>query len=665
MFLVPSFLTKFAIKRIDLVNSGAFKTSSSFPFVNLLGRFPLLRRVLLSFPHVVPFCSRRVIFKTIMMLHPSSFSAFVLLLGIVARLSHFTLATDPLNETYFLVGPEPQPVVFGNRDSPLDSTGNSLNGSSLLSDEIYMPIPCFPVPDASKGGRKRNVRRTRHSTDPGLFSQSIRPENIWKPAAATQSYRLEEDYTKTESAPRSLQRDVCSVTNTFLSFQFDDNMVENGANENLPNPSGAAGLSRLVGVVSSLMEVRKKDGSLMLKAGFRSFFSIYSGASEVGTRFFDPKVIYDEHMGRFVIVVLQKGDSTQVSRIWLAVSNGETPDKVSDWYRFGFDAVETESVTGNKIWADFPGLEVDEEAVYITTNMYRFSDVGYVGARLYWFSKDVDNGFYAGKGFSLLRINPFVSLGVASTTMPAQVHGVGGAEGSVGTFLATVVPYSNGRIDLQIYTLFNPLGSSTYSIQGVPLGIIDKGSSALPLAPQRGTAEKIATVDARVLDAVWRDSKLWVVFTVNPLYGIDQGQATVHWVRLSTTGGLVVTIEAQGNLGGEFVAPGTYTYYPSVAVNRRGEVAYGYGASSSTTYAGSYVSTSLSDQSYSVKSGLAPYVRKDDGGLNQWGLYSGISADPADDSFWVFNQYASTVGSVDSAGDGRWGTAWGRLACSV
>jgi hypothetical protein len=56
----------------------------------------------------------------------------------------------------------------------------------------------------------------------------------------------------------------------------------------------------------------------------------------------------------------------------------------------------------------------------------------------------------------------------------------------------------------------------------------------------------------------------------------------VHWVRCRTSRGNV-TLEAQGNLGGESIANEAHTYYPLVAVNMQGMVAYGYSASSPTT----------------------------------------------------------------------------------
>jgi hypothetical protein len=62
-----------------------------------------------------------------------------------------------------------------------------------------------------------------------------------------------------------------------------------------------------------------------------------------------------------------------------------------------------------------------------------------------------------------------------------------------------------------------------------------------------------------------------------------------------------------------------------------------------------------------VKNGRASYNCTREG-RNRWGSDSGISGDPTDDSFLVFNRYVETVGSTGDDGDGRWGTLWGRLS---
>jgi hypothetical protein len=221
-------------------------------------------------------------------------------------------------------------------------------------------------------------------------------------------------------------------------------------------------------------------------------------------------------------------------------------------------------------------------------------------------------------------------------------------------------------VDLQISTFLSPFGTNPiFLVQRFRLGILTQPDFVFPNATQLDSKFKINTGDVRFLDAIWRDNTLWVVFTINPISGVNQGQATVHWVRCRTAG-FNVSEEAQGDVGGEDVAPGTHTYFPSVAVNSKGLVAFGYSASSPTTFAGSYISVGTSEQSFVAKSGLAPYVRVFGGDGNRWGDYSSIAVDPTDDSFWSFNAFADTRGTVDSSGDdGRWGTAWGRWACGV
>jgi hypothetical protein len=472
------------------------------------------------------------------------------------------------------------------------------------------------------------------------------------------------DAADTHPHVRSLQANQCRVTTTFVGFNFDNDNTVSGSTWVPSNPQGAAGVSRLVAVGNSMMEVRYKNGTLVFQDDLKGFFSSKSEASDIGTTFSSPKVIYDEHAGRFVLVALQERAPVPlvqaISRIWVAVSKDETPDSASDWYPFFINSVE--SIGGNDARPVYPGLEVDEEAVYVTSDMNQFSNNAFVGVRLWVVTKGAVNGFYAGQTPAFYITNPYSTEGTAATTMPAQVHGSSGVDGNVGTFFPSVLS-SAGEVTLQIYTLFNPLGASpTSTVKTISLGVITQ-TGAFPLAPQLGSTTGIDADTVRVLDAVWRNNTLWVVFTINPTSGANQGQTTAHWARLGTSAG-VVTLQTQGDFGGEGLASGTFTYYPSVAVNTDGVVAYGYSASSPTTYAGAYVSSNFSDFSYTLKSGLAPYSRVRNG-KNSWGAYTGISVDPTDNTFWVFNQYAEAVGSSDNEGDGRWGTVWGRLDCSV
>ena len=56
------------------------------------------------------------------------------------------------------------------------------------------------------------------------------------------------------------------------------------------------------------------------------------------------------------------------------------------------------------------------------------------------------------------------------------------------------------------------------------------------------------------------------------------------------------------------------------------------------------------------------YVRFFAGTRNRWGDYTGASVDPNDDkSFWIFNEYAITRGTLIGGEDGRWGTVYAHV----
>src|SRR5262249_13273964 len=148
------------------------------------------------------------------------------------------------------------------------------------------------------------------------------------------------------------------------------------------------------------------------------------------------------------------------------------------------------------------------------------------------------------------------------------------------------------------------------------------------------------------------------------------GQATVHWYRIDTTNLDALALKDQGNVGGEDIAPGTYTFDPALTVNSAGTMGLGFSASGPNIFPGAYYTGRLSTDppgtvrpSRPLAAGQDYYVRTLGSSNNRWGDFSSIAVDPSDDTtFWVYNEYAMTRGSPDSAGqDGRWGTRFGRF----
>ena len=126
-------------------------------------------------------------------------------------------------------------------------------------------------------------------------------------------------------------------------------------------------------------------------------------------------------------------------------------------------------------------------------------------------------------------------------------------------------------------------------------------------------------------------------------------------------------------IGGEDVATGTATMYPSIAVDKLGNVAIGLGVCSPTTFASeAYTTRSAGDPARFMNpltvfaSGQAYYRRTFSNATsarNRWGDYTGTVVDPDECIFWSYNEYAGTQGTPTTVGtvteNGRW---WTRAA---
>jgi hypothetical protein len=371
-------------------------------------------------------------------------------------------------------------------------------------------------------------------------------------------------------------------------------------------------------------------------------------------------------------------DAGNVSKIFVAVSKTSSPASTTsaDWYYHLIDAKTV--ISGSEYWADYPGFAVDEEAVYITSNMFRFITDASGGVRLWIVAKGLVDGFYGGGAASVTIHDPYATAGIATTTQPAHVFGAGGVPGGspgIGTFLVSYDGLSDGTLEyVQVVRVDDPLGAPVFVQEYISVGNIEGPAfPALPDASQLGTATLVEVNDRRALNAVWRSGTLWLTTTIIPNSGADLGQTTAHWFKLSTTAvpGGAITLSDQGNIGGEDIASTTYTFFPAIAVNPTGDVAIGFSASAATIYPGAYFTGRFSTDppgttvgSAVLRAGIDYYIRTFGGSRNRWGDYSGACIDPSDDSFWIFNESAKARGTLISGEEGRWRTAFGNLTAA-
>ncbi len=470
---------------------------------------------------------------------------------------------------------------------------------------------------------------------------------------AVKSLPVSEAAGYNEDEPKDFENQTKSTQSTIEAVDFNDNAVLTGF-FNIPADShAAAGPNHVLNVVNTSIQIFQKDGTLDFQDSLSDFFSSVSPAN--GT--FDPKVIYDQFLDRWVVITLERVDAPENSRVLVAVSDDSDPN--GTWFQGSVNTLL--NINGVNNWLDYPGLAVDDEAIYITGNMFSFPGV-FGGNRVLIIDKGFNaGGLYDGGATAANIYDPAGQF--SSTHQPAHIFG--STPGNVGTWLVMYSGLSGGGNEaLQTIRIDNPLGTPTFTTQVFFVGDFDDTASALVGSPQSGTATNIDAGDRRTLSAVWRNNSLYLTTEAISPSGVDAGQASVIWAEINTSNINSLSLNQLGHIGGEDIGASTYTSYGSLAVNDDGGIAIGFSASSSTIFPSSYyVTRSPSDpagtvrSSKLIRSGLANYVRTFSGTRNRWGDYSGAALDPDGECFWIYNKYAKTQGNANG-GNGRWATAY-------
>lgn len=468
--------------------------------------------------------------------------------------------------------------------------------------------------------------------------------------------------------PAARSRKTTDGAQVISGIDYDENGSLSGSFNIPADPHGAVGMNHVCHVVNVSIQCHDKgDGSSVLKQSLDDFFS-----HDSGNDLFDPRVVYDARADRFVVLVLNKVDdgtaANNASEIFLAASEGGDP--TGTWHRQTIDVQQT--IESTECWFDYPGLALDEEAIYVTGTYFPFESENSSGAcdtHLAIF----DQGLYSG-GSSTLEYLGDPNRDFDGTLQPASIYGTT-PDSKVGTWMFQYSGLSekNGTGEFWLLTrVDHPLDDANRAFTSnlVSLGDVDDTQAGLPNAPQPDITKEIETNDRRALDLVWRDDRLWGTTTLVPPAGeTDEGQATAHYGQIDVSVLGQPTPLSNNYIGGEDIETGAHTYFPSVTVDASGNAAFGFSLSGSNTYAGAYFVSRPSSGSLSstkvARSGVDSYFRNFGSGDNRWGDYSAVEVDPADGSVWTINKAALSEESGCTSDCGQWGTFLTQFSSSV
>ena len=419
-----------------------------------------------------------------------------------------------------------------------------------------------------------------------------------------------------------------------------------------PDTHGAVGISHAMTMLNSQVRIQNKLGGVVSTVSLSSFWSAITGSK------FDPKVLYDPGSSRW-IAVCDADPSSTTSKVCFAMSATSDPTGTWNFYEFDADAA-------NATWADYPGFGVNASWVAITQNMFTLAG-SFVNAKMWVIDKS-----------SALDGPP-----ITVTVFPTGFDVSGSVDGftlqpcqTFGTESALYLVDNSGWWDgttfmIRISRITGTGPAPSWSVipgsvfAGTGLFLVANNFNFTQInAHQLGLATDIETNDPRMLNAVFRNGRIWCTHSAGlPVAPSASDRTAVFWYQLNPT--VTSPIVQSGVLNG---GAGSHYFFPGITANAVDDAVVGFTRSDVTRYGEGVFTGRLGTDAAGtmkpiqvLKSGESSYTKFFGGGQNRWGDFSATVVDPTDDlTFWTIQEYAGMkVGTgVD---DGRWGTWWGRI----
>ena len=406
------------------------------------------------------------------------------------------------------------------------------------------------------------------------------------------------------------------------------------ANGTPPDSHGAVGPNHVLTQVNGTSTVHDRNGNLLTSTTLTGFWASL-GVTDV----FDPRVLFDPHSNRFMVVACAQRRSS-ASGMLFGVT--QTSDPTGNWFLWLLDADPS-----NTNWLDYPNIGVTANRITFTGNLFTISGDGFGGVDIW----TVDKASALDGGSLTLQLMAVSNAG--GTLVPALTY-----DASETTQYLIRVGTSNifGSGRLQVYSITGNIGSLSFTIN--PFASIGSPwSISLPNAKQLGTTATIETNDDRLMNAVIRNGRLWTVHAV-AFDTVTRDHSAIKWWEIVPSSGSVVQtgliedVDATGNFDN---TKGVYYYFPSIAVNSTNNVLVGFSGSGALEYASSYYAyrpstagTGLFNEPFKYQAGAGIYTGP------RWGDYSATVVDPVDDTtLWTVQEYAS--------GGNKGGNFWAKV----
>ncbi len=399
-----------------------------------------------------------------------------------------------------------------------------------------------------------------------------------------------------------------------------------------PDPDLAAGPSDIVMVVNSSVARYGKDGqqtSLMtLQQWFSNIVPTICPHGIGACRFLDPSIRYDSLHGRFLLSAFSEDALTLKTYFVLSVSNGATYD--GGWKNWALEG-SLNGTTQTVFEVDFPRAGYDNNAVYLTANMFNVSSNVLQYAKIRILKKsELYNPATTTLTFQDIWNLKNEDSSIATSISPIQLRGQPGA--GVPSGILVNASDAAAATYLTLWRIDSPTSATPAATRTTLKNV---WSYDLPaLVPQKGSVLKIDPGDTRILRAIVRNGVLYTAR--NTGYTTDPSTVTYDRIDLASN---KVTLQAR-QINGNFFFPAfdiPASQGPGNALPNKLITGTSTDAAGALTYLG------ISE----VKAGEDTFEAG-----SRWGDYFGGTIDPVQGGLWTYGEYAKPRNTAS----GRWGT---------
>jgi len=375
-----------------------------------------------------------------------------------------------------------------------------------------------------------------------------------------------------------------------------------------PDPHMAVGPLHIGVMTNGQIAFFTKDGTNVFRDEIEDNFGFW-GALGATNFVFDPEIIYDESVDRWMAMACERGSNGR-SYFLLAVSDDDNP--LGTWFKYRLD-VTTQGGGGD---IDSPNLSTDDECVYLSADFF-------TGGQKYLVFILRKSDLLTGNPTPLTRSH--LITGQQSHGLP-MTHDAGAPQYLIEHFEAT----SNTTV--RLHSINDPLGAPTRTTFN--LTVPQYGRPENP--PQAGTTVRPTSFDSRFWSCVYRNGSLWATHHIN------SSRVLARWyeIRMNNwpSGGNPELVQS-----GDIDVGGTVrTFFSSIAVDQQGNAAVLCARSSPSEFISMFRALRKSTDPLGTMSDRA-IIKESDGPYftSRWGDYSAVVVDPMESgTFWGHHEYS-------------------------